>query len=45
VGAGVGARIQAEGQDRFLNRVQAKYRDAASQGKAYVQSLVKKVSF
>ena len=45
VAAGAGARIQAEGQDRFLSRVQAKYRDAASQGKAYVQALVKKVSF
>jgi hypothetical protein len=41
VGAGVGARIQAEGQDRFL----AKYRDAADQGKAYVRGLAKKVSF
>lgn len=41
VGAGVAWRVQVEGQERFI----AKYRAAASQGKAYVQSLVKKVSF
>lgn len=45
VGAGVGARIQAEGQDRFLNGIQVKYRNAAAQGKSYVQDLVRKVKF
>ena len=45
VGAGVGARIQAEGQDRFLNGIQAKYRNAAAQGRSYVEKLVGKVKF
>ena len=45
VGAGVGARIQAEGQDRFVAGMQAKYRAAAAQGKSYVQALVSKVKF
>ena len=37
--------IQVEGQDRFLNGMQAKYRAAAAQGKNYVQALVSKVKF
>jgi hypothetical protein len=45
VGAGVGARIAAEGQDRFLNGMNAKYRAAAAQGKSYVEALVRKVKF
>ena len=45
VGAGVGARIQAEGQERFLNGVAAKYRDTAAQGRSYVRGLVEKVKF
>jgi len=45
VGAGVGARIQADGQERFMKAVQAKYRDAAAQGRSYVQGLVAKVKF
>jgi hypothetical protein len=45
VGAGVGARISAEGQQRFLDRMAAKYDATAKQGKAYVQGLVGKVKF
>jgi hypothetical protein len=45
VGAGVGARIAAEGQDRFLNGMAAKYRDTAAQGRSYVQDLVRKAKF
>ena len=45
VGAGVGARIQAEGQDKFLARVEAKYRATAAQGRTYVDALVQKVKF
>jgi len=45
VGAGVGARIAAEGQDRFLNGMNAKYRAAAAQGKSYVEALVRKAKF
>jgi len=45
VGAGVGARIATEGQERFLDRLAAKYRDTAQQGKSYVQELVGKVKF
>jgi len=43
VGAGVGARIQAEGQERFLSSVQKKYRDAAAQGKGYWRDLLSRV--
>jgi len=45
VGAGVGARIQAVGQERFLNGVQAKYRDVAAQGRNYMRALAAKVKF
>jgi class 3 adenylate cyclase len=45
VGAGVGMRIQAEGQDRFLSSVAAKYRDTTAQGRSYWRALVRKVSF
>ena len=45
VGAGVGARINAEGQDRFLAGMHAKYRAATVQGKTYVEALVRKVKF
>ena len=45
VGAGVGARIAAEGQDKFLDGVAAKYRDTAAQGRSYVEALVQKVRF
>jgi class 3 adenylate cyclase len=45
VGAGVGARIAAEGQDKFLNGMAAKYRDTAAQGRSYVQDLVRKAKF
>ena len=45
VGAGVGARIATEGQQRFLDRMAAKYDATAKQGKAYVQQLVGKVKF
>jgi len=45
VGAGVGARIATEGQERFLDGMAAKYRDTAEQGKSYVQELVGKVKF
>ncbi len=45
VGAGIGARISAEGQQRFLDRMAAKYDATAKQGKAYVQGLVGKVKF
>jgi class 3 adenylate cyclase len=45
VGAGVGARIAAEGQDKFLNAVAAKYRNSAAQGRSYVQDLVRKAKF
>jgi hypothetical protein len=45
VGAGVGARIAAVGQDKFLDGVATRYRDTAAQGKAYVQDLVRRVKF
>jgi hypothetical protein len=45
VGAGVGARIQAEGQEKFLGAVAAKYRDTTAQGKSYFRELMRKVSF
>jgi hypothetical protein len=45
VGAGAGARIQAEGQDRFLSGVRAKYRDAAAHGRGYWQDLLNKAKF
>jgi hypothetical protein len=45
LGAGIGVRIQAEGQDKFLARVEAKYRDTANQGRRYVDALVQKVKF
>ena len=45
VGAGVGARIATEGQDRFLNGMNAKYRAAAAQGKSYMDALVRKAKF
>ena len=45
VGAGVGARIAAEGQDKFLDGMAAKYRDTAAQGRRYVQDLVRKAKF
>jgi len=45
VGAGVGARIATEGQDKFLNGVAAKYRAAAAHGRSYVQDLVRRVKF
>jgi class 3 adenylate cyclase len=45
VGAGVGARIAAEGQDKFLDAMAARYHDTAAQGKSYVQELVGKVKF
>jgi class 3 adenylate cyclase len=45
VGLGVGARIQAEGQERFLDGMAAKYRETAAQGKSYMQELVSKVKF
>jgi class 3 adenylate cyclase len=45
VGAGVGVRIAAEGQDKFLDGVAAKYRDTAAQGRSYVEALVQKVKF
>ncbi len=45
VGAGVGARIAAEGQDKFLDGMASRYRDTAAQGKTYVQDLVRRVKF
>lgn len=45
VGAGVGARIAAVGQDKFLDGVATRYRDTAAQGKTYVQDLVRRVKF
>jgi hypothetical protein len=45
VGAGVGARIQAEGQEKFLGAVAAKYRDTTARGKSYFRELMRKVSF
>jgi hypothetical protein len=45
VGAGVGARVQAEGQEKFLGAVAAKYRDTTAQGKSYLRELMRKVSF
>jgi hypothetical protein len=45
LGAGVGGRIAAEGRDRFLDGVTAKYRDTAAQGRRYVQELAGKVKF
>jgi hypothetical protein len=45
VGAGVGARIAAEGQDKFLDGMATRYRDTAAQGKTYVQDLVRRVKF
>jgi len=44
-GAGVGARIQAEGQEKFLGAVAAKYRDTAAQGRSYWRGLMGKVRF
>ena len=44
-GVRVGARIQAVGQERFLNGVQAKYRDVAAQGRNYMRALAAKVKF
>ena len=45
VGAGVGARIAAEGQQRFLDRMAAKYHATTKQGKAYVRELAGKAGF
>jgi class 3 adenylate cyclase len=45
VGAGVGARIQAEGQEKFLNGVAAKYHDTAAQGGKYWRALLARVKF
>jgi class 3 adenylate cyclase len=45
VGAGVAARINAEGQERFLAGMHAKYRAATAQGKTYVEALVRKAKF
>lgn len=45
VGAGVGARIQAEGKDKFLDAMAAKYHDTAEQGRSYVRELIGKVKF
>ena len=45
VGPGVGARIQAEGKDQFLDGMAAKYRDTTEQGRSYLRELVRKVKF
>jgi hypothetical protein len=45
VGAGVGVRIAAVGQDKFLDGMASRYRDTAAQGKTYVQDLVRRVKF
>jgi hypothetical protein len=45
VGAGVGARVASEGQQRFLDRMAAKYHATTKQGKAYVRELAGKAGF
>ena len=45
LGAGVGARISVEGQERFVNGMVMKYRDTVAQGERYVRGLVEKVKF
>jgi hypothetical protein len=43
LGAGVGARISAEGEEAFMEAMAAKYRATAVQGQRYWQSLVARV--
>jgi len=45
VGAGAGVRISVEGQQRFVDRMETKYRDTAAQGERYLRGLVEKVRF
>ncbi len=45
VGAGVALRISEEGQQQFLDRLMAKYRDTAAQGERYMQALAAKLRF
>ena len=45
VGAGIGARIAAEGQEAFVEAITAKYHDTAAQGQGYWRSLVERVKY
>jgi len=45
VGAGVSFRVSAEGQQKFMDGVQAKLRHTAVQGGAYLRELIEKVQW
>jgi hypothetical protein len=45
LGAGIAVRIAEEGQQRFIERVLAKYRDTTAQGERYMRALAEKVRF
>jgi len=45
LGAGVAVRIAEEGQQRFIERMAAKYRDTTAQGELYMRALAEKVGF
>lgn len=45
MGAGTAVRIAEEGQESFVDRMAAKYRDTAAQGERYLRALADKVSF
>jgi len=45
LGAGIAVRIAEEGQQRFFERVAAKYRDTTAQGELYMRALAEKVGF
>jgi class 3 adenylate cyclase len=45
LGAGIAVRIAEEGQQRFIDRVAAKYRDTTAQGERYLRVLTEKLRF
>jgi class 3 adenylate cyclase len=45
LGAGIAVRIAEEGQQHFVDRMAAKYRDTAAQGKRYMRALADKARF
>ncbi len=44
LGAGIATRISTEGQEAFLQAVEAKYRSAAAQGQSYWRALVERAT-
>ncbi len=45
LGAGIAMRISIEGQEAFLEAVEAKYRSTAAQGQIYWRALVERAKF